>query len=84
MLESGKNRQVKSMTAWLILFVQKAHGRVLRLCINYHQINKITIVNCYLGLIMTDLQDHVSVCTISKKIDYKNSYPLILFTVPDE
>jgi hypothetical protein len=47
MLETGNIRQSKSRAAAPILFVPKAHGRGLRLCVDYRGIYKITIVNHY-------------------------------------
>jgi hypothetical protein len=55
MLETGKIRRSKSPATAPILFVPKAHGRGLRLCIDYHGINKITIANRYPLPIMSDL-----------------------------
>jgi hypothetical protein len=52
MLELGKIRPSKSPTAAPIIFVPKAHGRGLRLCIDYQGLNKVTITNRYPLLIM--------------------------------
>jgi hypothetical protein len=45
MLELGNIHPSKSPTAGLIMFVLKAHGRGLRLSIDYHSLNKVTIAN---------------------------------------
>jgi hypothetical protein len=77
MLELGKIRPSKSPATAPIIFVPKAHGRGLRLCVNYHGLNKITIVNRYPLLIMSKLQDRVRGAKIFTKIDLKNGYNLI-------
>jgi hypothetical protein len=53
MLETRKIRRSKSPAAAPILFVPKAHGRGLRLCVDYRGINRITIANRYPLLIMS-------------------------------
>jgi hypothetical protein len=77
MLETGKIRRSKSPAAAPILFVLKAHSRGLPLCVNYREINKITIVNRYLLPIMSELPDRVRVSKIFTKIDRKTGYHLI-------
>jgi hypothetical protein len=84
MLETGKIRQSKSPASAPILFVPKAHGRGLRLCVDYRGINKITIANRYPLPIMTELQDHVRGSKIFTKIDLKNGYHLIRIKEGDE
>jgi hypothetical protein len=77
MLETGKIRQSKSPAAAPILFVPKMHGRGLRLCMDYHGINKIKIANRYPLPIIVELQDRVGGSKIFTKIDLKNGYHLI-------
>jgi hypothetical protein len=77
MLEPGKIRRSNYPTSAPILFVPKAHGRGLRLCVDYRGINKITIANRYPLPIMAELQDRVRGSKIFTKIDLKNGYPLI-------
>jgi hypothetical protein len=77
MLETGKIRWSKSPAAPPILFVPKAHGRGLRLCVDYRGITKITIANSYPLPIMSELQDRVRDSKIFTKIDLKNGYHLI-------
>jgi hypothetical protein len=45
MLELGKIHPSKSPTAAPIIFVPKAHGQGLQLCIDYRGLNKVTIAN---------------------------------------
>jgi hypothetical protein len=84
MLETGKIRPSKSPAAAPILFVPKAHGRGLRLCVDYRGINKITIANRYPLPIMSELQDRVRDSKIFTKIDLKNGYHLIRIKEGDE
>jgi hypothetical protein len=55
MLELGKLHTPKSSAAVPIIFVPKAHRRGLRLCVNYHSLNKVTIANQYPLPIMSEL-----------------------------
>jgi hypothetical protein len=77
MLELGKIYPSKSAAAAPIIFIPKAHGQGLRLCINYQGLNKVTIANQYPLPIMLELQDQVRGAKIFTKIDLKNSYNLI-------
>jgi hypothetical protein len=45
MLELGKICPSKSPPTAPIIFIPKAHGQGLRLCINYQGLNKVTIAN---------------------------------------
>jgi hypothetical protein len=78
MLEISKIRGTKSPAGLPILFIPKAHGRGLRLCVDYRGLNKITIANHYPLAIMSGLQDCVSGIWIFTKLDLKNGYHLIL------
>jgi hypothetical protein len=84
MLEPGKIRQSTSPAAAPILFNPKAHGRALRLCVDYRGINKITFGNRDWTPIMSKLQHHVRDSKIFTKIDLKNDYPLICIKEGDE
>jgi hypothetical protein len=77
MIATGKIRKSKSPAAAPILFVTKAHGRGLTLCVDYRGINKITIANRYPLPLMNELQDRVIGSRIFTKIDLKNGYHLI-------
>jgi hypothetical protein len=77
MLALGKIRPPKSPAAAPIIFIPKAHGQGLRLCVDYRGLNKVTIANRYLLLIMSKLQDRVRGAKTFTKIDLKNGYNLI-------
>jgi len=53
----GKIRPSKSPAVAPILFVPKPHGCGLRLCVDYHGLNKVTIMNRYLLPLMNELRD---------------------------
>jgi hypothetical protein len=84
MLELGKICPLKSPTAAPIIFVSKAHGQELRLCVDYCGLNKVTITNHYPLPIMLELQDRVRGAKIFTKTDLKNSYNLIQIKPRDE
>jgi hypothetical protein len=84
MLELGKICPSKSPGTAPIIFVPKAHGGGLRLCVNYCGLKKVTIANQYLLPIMSELQDRVRGAKIYTKIDLKNSYNLIRIKPSDE
>jgi hypothetical protein len=84
MLELGKIHLSKSPAAAAIIFIRKAHGQGLRLCVDYHGLNKVTIANRYPLLIMSELQDRVRGAKIFTKIDLKNGYNLIWIKPRDE
>jgi hypothetical protein len=84
MLELGKICLSKSPTTAPIIFVPKAHGRGLRLCVDYRGLNKVTIANQYPLPIMSELQDWVRGTKIFTKINLKNGYNLIHIKPGDE
>jgi hypothetical protein len=84
MLELGKLHPSKSPTVAPIIFVPKAYGRGLRLCVNYCGLNKVTIANRYIQPIMSELQDRVRGMKIFTKINLKNGYNLIWIKPRDE
>ena len=59
-----------SVSPWgaLVLFVKKKNG-TFRLCIDYQQINKVTIKNKYPLLRINDLFDQLSGVKVFSKID---------------
>ena len=56
-----------------ILFVKKKDGTI-QMCIDYHQLNKMTIKNCYPLPRINDLFDLVGGSKIFSKIDLRSSY----------
>jgi hypothetical protein len=84
MLELGNIRPSKSPAVAPIIFVPKAHGQGLRLCVDYRGLNKVTIANRYPLPIMSELQDRVRGAKIFTKIDLKNGYNLIRIKPGDE
>jgi hypothetical protein len=84
MLETGKIRWSKSPAGSPMLFVPKAYGRGLRLCVDYRGLHKITVANWYPLPIMSELQDRVRGARIFTKMDLKNGYHLIRVKNGDE
>jgi len=76
MLAEGKIVHRKSPAGAPILFVRKPNGR-LRLCVDYRQLNKLTILNKYPLSVMTELRERVAGVTIVTKLDLKDGYHLI-------
>ena len=56
-----------------VLFVKKKYG-TLRLCIDYRQLNKLTVKNKYLLPIIDDLFDQLKGASIFSKIDLRSGY----------
>jgi len=83
MLAEGKIVHSKSPAGAPILFVPKPDGR-LRLCVDYHQLNKLTILNKYPLPLMTELRERVAGTTIFTKLDLKDGYHLIRIKKGDE
>jgi hypothetical protein len=77
MLATGKIVPSKSPGVARILFVPKAHGRGLRICVDYRGLNKITVKNRYPLPLMDELRDRVQGAKIFSKIDLKAGYNLI-------
>ena len=80
MLSTGKIRRSSSSAGSPILFVPKPHGRGLRLCVDYRGPNRVTIANCYLLPLMSELQDRISGVQFFTKIDFRNGYHLVRVT----
>ena len=82
-LAEGKIIHSKSPAGAPILFVPKPDGR-LRLCMDYQQLNKLTILNKYPLPLMTKLRERVAGATVFTKLDIKAGYHLIRIRKGDE
>jgi len=83
MLAQGKITHSPSPAGAPILFVPKPDGR-LRLCVDYRQLNKLTILDKYPLPLMSELPDRVAGATIFTKLDLKDGYHLIRIKNGDE
>jgi hypothetical protein len=84
MLRTGKIQLSKSLAGAPILFIPKAHGKGLRLCIDYRGLNKITVFNRYLLRLMNELRDRIQGAKLFTKIDLKARYNLIRIRAGDD
>jgi len=76
MLAEGKIVHSKYPAGAPILFVPKPDRR-LRLCVDYSQLNQLTILNKYALPLMTELRERVAGAIIFTKLDLKDGYHLI-------
>ena len=76
MLAQGNVTHSQSPAGAPILLVSKPDGW-LRLCMDYWQLNKLTICNKYLPPLMSELPDRVGGATICTKLDLKDGNHLI-------
>jgi len=83
MLVQGKITHSQSPAGAPILFVPKPDG-LLRLCVDYRQLNKLTILDKYPLPLMSELRDRVASATIFTKLDLKDGYHLIRIKKGDE
>ena len=83
MLKQGKIVHSQSPAGAPILFVPKPDGK-LRLCVNYRNLNKLTILNKYPLPLMGELKDRVAGATILIKLNLKDGYHLVLICEGDE
>jgi len=84
MLQTGKIRRSTSPAGSPILFVPKPKGRGLRLYVDYHALNRITVPNRYPLPLMQELQDQVQGAQWFTKMDLKNRFNLIRMREGDE
>ena len=66
-----------------ILFVPKPDGN-LRLCVDYRNLNKLTILNQYPLPLMEELRDRVAGAKVFTKLELKDGYHLIRIKQGDE
>jgi hypothetical protein len=83
MLEQGKIQDSNSPAGAPILYVPKPDGK-MRLCVDYRQLNKLTIANKYPLPLMSELRDRVAGAQIFTKLDLKDGYHLLRIREGDE
>jgi len=83
MLAGGRIVHSKSPAGTPILFVPKPDRR-LRLCVDYCQLNELTILNKYLLPLMTEVRERVASATFLTKLHLQDSYHLIRIKKGDE
>ena len=82
-LEKGYIRESKSRAAHPILFVPKPNGK-LRLCVDYRQLNNITVKNRYPLPGIGSLQQRLSKAKIFTKMDLRDGFHLVRIKEGDE
>jgi len=83
MEDHRKIRRSSSPIGASILFVLKPDGP-LRFCVDYRELNKITIKNKYPLPLMSELRSRLSKATILTILDLKNGYYLISMAEAEE
>ncbi|KAM0985823.1 hypothetical protein ACFX2C_013058 [Malus domestica] len=73
LMDKGLVQSSTSPWGALVLFVRKKDG-TLRLCIDYRQLNRVTIKNCYPLPRIDDLFDQLKGAYIFSKIDLRSGY----------
>jgi len=76
LLAEGKIIHSKSPPATPIFFVPKAN-RTLPVCLDYRQLNKLTLLNKYQLPLRTEIQGRVACATIFINLNLKDSYHLL-------
>src|SRR6266478_5278362 len=80
---NGFIRPTKSLWGALVLFVKKKDGS-LRLCVDFHALNKVMEKDRYPLLLITDLLNAPGPARIYLKIDLKHAYHLVCIVEGDE
>ena len=57
----------------LILFVLKANSTI-RLCVDYRRLNKVTIKNCYLIPLVSEMLNRLLKAQVFTKLDLRDAY----------
>jgi len=83
MMTEGKITDSESPYGAPILFVPKPDGS-LRLCVDYRNLNKLTILNKYPLPLMDELRDRVAGAKVFTKLDLKDGSHLIRMRKGDE
>jgi len=83
MMAEGNIAHSESPYSSPILFVPKPDGS-LRLCVDYRNLNKLTILNKYPLPLMDELPDRVAGAKVFTKLDLKDGYHLIGMRKGDE
>jgi hypothetical protein len=81
-MDKGCIRPIVSPWGALVLFVKKKDG-TLRLCIDYRQLNKVTMKNKYPFPRINDLFDQLGGASIFSKIDLRLGYHQVRIKVED-
>jgi len=82
-MAEGKIEDSESLYGAPILFVPKPDGS-LRLCVDYRNLNKLTILNKYPLPLMDELRDCVAGAKVVTKLDRKDGYHLIQMKKGDQ
>jgi len=83
MLTEGQIVDSESPYGAPILFLPKRDGR-LRLCVDYRNLNKLTILNKHSLPLMEELRDRVAGAKVFTKLDIKDRYHLVRIRKGDE
>ena len=80
---AGEITKSNSSAGAPILLVKKPDG-FFRLCVYYHALNKVTVKNRYLLVLMTELREKLNTAEVFTKLDVKNGYYLGRMAEEDE
>jgi hypothetical protein len=72
-LKKGYIRPSTSPVRYSVLFVPKPNGK-LRMCVNYRQLNTITVKNRYTLSLIHEMQNRIKESKIFTKIDIREGY----------
>jgi len=83
MLKQGKIVHSQSPAGAPILFIPKPE-RKLPLCVDYRNLNKLTILNKYPLPLMGELKNRIAGAKIFTKLDLKDGYHVLIIREGDE